>query len=287
MQDINFDFISKLVYEKSGLVLSKDKVYLLESRLAPIARQEGLASAEDLISQVRMKSDMQLQALIVEAMTTNETFFFRDSTPFEIFEQDVLPHMKDNRPAGHRMRIWCAAASTGQEPYSLCMLLKDLEAKYGMLKPEIVGTDISPKVLEKAKAGLYTQFEVQRGLPTMRLVKYFTQQGQNWVIKPEIASMVSYRVFNLLDDYRALGKWDVVFCRNVLIYFDQPTKSSILKRIAAQMAPDGFLFLGAAETTIGVSDSFAPVKGKRGLYQLSSNRDQAAAPVAAPVSASA
>ena len=150
------------------------------------------------------------------------------------------------------------------------MVLKENEAKYGMLKPEILGTDISLQVLHKAQAGVYSQFEVQRGLPMTSLVKYFDQQGQNWVIKPALAANVTFKKFNLLDNFSSLGKWDVVFCRNVLIYFDQPTKSDILRRISQQLAPDGFLFLGAAESTMGVSDAFAPVKGLRGLYRLSS-----------------
>jgi chemotaxis protein methyltransferase CheR len=268
MQDSNFDFVSNLVKQKSGLVLSKDKIYLLESRLAPIARQEKLDDADTLLTSLRTKPNQKLNDAVVEAMTTNETFFFRDNTPFDIFQNCVLPHMVDNRPATHKLRLWCAAASTGQEPYSLRMILNEQAVKMGGRKTEIVGTDISDKVLEKAKSGIYTQFEVQRGLPMARLVKNFDQQGQNWVIKPELRASINYRKFNLLDSYASLGKWDIVFCRNVLIYFDQPTKADIMKRISQQLAPDGFLFLGAAETTIGISSEFTPVKGMRGLYQL-------------------
>lgn len=268
MQDINFTFVCDLVKKKSGLVLSKDKLYLLESRLAPIARQENLADVDALISKIRSTSDAKLIGGVVEAMTTNESSFFRDTTPFETFKDHVMPHMLKNRSLMHKLRIWCAAASTGQEPYSLSMIMKENPASFGALSVEIMGTDISKQVLDKARAGVYTQFEVQRGMPMQLLVKYFSQEGQNWVLKPEIRGMVQYREFNLLDSFGLFGTWDIVFCRNVLIYFDQPTKTDILKRIAAQLAPDGFLFLGAAETPIGITEKFVPVKGRRGLYQL-------------------
>lgn len=273
MQQENFSFISELVKKRSGLVLKQDKVYLLESRLAPLARKEGEASVDDFISKIRQNGSEALKSAVTEAMTTNESFFFRDKTPFEHLTNVILPHMAQNRKAPAKLRIWCCAASTGQEPYSIGMVLKENQAKFGNLKTEILGTDISNQVLEKAKAGLYSQFEVQRGMPIQLLVKYFTQVGENWEIKPEIKAMVAYRHFNLLESFRGLGKWDIVFCRNVLIYFDQETKKDILGRIAGQLAPDGYLLLGAAETVLGISDVFKPVEGHRGLYALSAAAD--------------
>ena len=269
MKQENFSFISDLVKKRSGLVLTMDKIYLLESRLAPLARKEGEASIDDLITKIRLKGTEALKSAVTEAMTTNESFFFRDKKPFDHLSEVILPHMVKNRNSSAKLRIWCCAASTGQEPYSIGMVLKENQAKFGKLRTEILGTDISSQVLEKAKAGIYSQFEVQRGMPIQLLVKYFTQKGENWEINPEIKAMATYRYFNLLDSYASLGKWDIVFCRNVLIYFDQETKKDILDRIAKQMNPDAYLLLGAAETVLGVSDAFKPVEGHRGLYGLS------------------
>jgi chemotaxis protein methyltransferase CheR len=199
-------------------------------------------------------------------MTTNESFFFRDNTPFDLFRDHVLPALAKSRAQNKKLRIWCAAASTGQECYSLAMILKENEALWRDWRIEIVGTDISTQVLEKAKAGVYSQFEVQRGLPIKLLIKYFRQVGEMWQIDNSLRSMVSFREFNLLDGFGALGRFDVVFCRNVLIYFDQPTKQEILARIRATLPSDGVLFLGAAETVLGITDKFKPVTGHRGLY---------------------
>lgn len=261
----DYAFLQGFLKEKSGLVLSEDKQYLIESRLMPVARKAGLGTIADLIAKLRSSGDRTLQTAVVEAMTTNESFFFRDKTPFEHFVDTIIPHLVQNRQRG-RVRIWCAAASTGQEPYSLAMCLKENAAKLGGLSFEIIGTDISHEVLEKAKAGFYTQFEVQRGLPVQLLLKYFKQHGEMWQISPEIRSMVSYRHFNLLDSFSSLGQFDVIFCRNVLIYFDQPTKTDIMNRLAKQMPNDGYLLLGAAETVVGLTTSFQSVPGKRGLY---------------------
>ena len=177
------------------------------------------------------------------------------------------------RARERRLRIWCAAASTGQEPYSLAMILKEMKDKLGGWRIDILGTDISAEVLEKAKAGIYSQFEVQRGLPIQMLVKYFTQAGDTWQIAPEIRAMVQFRPLNLLADFAGLGGFDVVFCRNVLIYFDQETKIGVLNRIARLLAPDGFLVLGAAETVVGLTDAFKPLHDKRGLYAEQGRRE--------------
>jgi chemotaxis protein methyltransferase CheR len=265
MKPADFDYIANLVRERSGLVLSNDKTYLVESRLAPTARKDGFASLEDLISAIRLRRDPKLIDAVVDAMTTNETFFFRDKTPFDIFEQSILPDLVA-RKRGGTIKIWCAAASTGQEPYSLAMIGEALAPKLGGCKLEILGTDISERCLEKAKAGIYTQFEVQRGLPVQMLLKHFKKEGDSWKIEDRLKTSIRYRTMNLLDDFKSLGRFDVIFCRNVLIYFDVPTKKAVLERMAQQVEGPGYLLLGAAETVLGITDSFKPIVGSRGLY---------------------
>ncbi len=263
----DFDFISGLLRNLSGLVLTQDKAYLLESRLMPIARKNGLQSVEELIELVRSTKKEELITAVMEAMTTNESFFFRDTKPFDLFRDEILPQLMENRASKKSFRIWCAAASSGQEPYSLAMILKDTAAKLTGWRHEIVGTDISKDILDKAKAGVYSQFEVQRGLPIQLLIKYFDKMEDQWQIKADIRNMVTYKYFNLLENLSALGKFDIVFCRNVLIYFDPETKGKVLSGIADLMPDDGLLFLGGAETVLGISDRFRPVKGQRGVYE--------------------
>lgn len=274
MRKEDFELLSKILKERSGLVLSEDKVYLLESRLTPIARKKGMETLDDLINEIRLRRKEDLLREVTDAMTTNESFFFRDNTPFDLFKEDVLPALMKNR-ASKRLRIWCAAASTGQEPYSLGIILKEMEAQLSGWTIEIIGTDLSQDVLDKAKAGIYSQFEVQRGLPIKLLMKYFTQAGEMWQISENIRNMVTYKPYNLLDSFGALGKFDVIFCRNVLIYFHQDTKADVLNRLREQMPEDGTLFLGAAETVLGLTDKFKPVSGKRGLYKTSDYMSQA------------
>lgn len=268
MNKSDFDFISSLLLQRSGLVLNDDKAYLLESRLGPVARKHGLGAIGDIVAQLRARPGSPLEKDVVEAMTTNESFFFRDQKPFDQFKDIVLPQLLQARAAQRSIRIWSAACSSGQEPYTLAMLLKEQAAKLQGWRIEIVATDLSTAILEKAKEGLYSQFEVQRGLPITMLVKYFTQAGDRWQISPELRSMVSYRTFNLLDDPRSLGRFDVVFLRNVLIYFDQPTKTKVLERVAKLMPADGYLYLGGAETVLGITDKFQVLPGQRGLYGL-------------------
>jgi chemotaxis protein methyltransferase CheR len=262
------DLLYGVLKEQSGLVLTGDKDYLLESRLMPIARRHGMASVAELVAKMRQLGSAGIQADVVEAMTTNESFFFRDKTPFLNFTETMMPEILKTRASTKRLRIWCSAASTGQEPYSLAICLKEMSERLAGWQIEILGTDISAEVLEKAKTGLYSQFEVQRGLPIHMLTGYFTQVGDMWQIDSAIRAMVNYREFNLLEGFAALGKFDIVFCRNVLIYFDQPTKSQVLDRIAAQMNPQSYLVLGAAETVIGLSDKYSSVPDKRGLYEV-------------------
>ena len=266
MTPFDFEYLRKLLKDRSGLMLSADKQYLVESRLLPIARKAGVNGLGGLVQRMRESGAERLTVEVVEAMTTNETFFFRDKIPFEHFRDTMMPALLAARSAQRRIRIWCAAASTGQEPYSLAMMLKEMGSKVAGWRIEILATDLATDVLEKAKVGTYTQFEVQRGLPIQLLVKYFEQKGDTWQIVPAIRAMVDFRSANLLQNLTHLGTFDVVFCRNVLIYFDQPTKIDVFERIARIMAPDGFLSLGAAETVVGLTDTFKPVADKRGLY---------------------
>jgi chemotaxis protein methyltransferase CheR len=270
MKPDDFDFVSRLLKERSGLVLTRDKAYLLESRLMPLARKRGLKGLDELLNLLKRR-DVTVEKAVVEAMTTNESFFFRDNKPFDQFKSIVLPNLLKARASKKSFRIWSAACSSGQEPYSLAMILKEEGAKLSGWRTEIVGTDLSDDILAKARAGTYSQFEVQRGMPMTLLVKYFKKQDENWAIDAAIKTMVQYKSWNLLQDLRGLGTFDVVFCRNVLIYFDQPTKSKVLQAISQIMADDGVLYLGGAETVLGVSDAFKPVPGQRGVYAVSRN----------------
>ncbi len=276
MNVTDFEMIAQLLKERSGLALNKDKAYLLESRLNPVARKWSFAGFDELAQGIRNNMDEALLVDVTEAMTTNESFFFRDQKPFEQFRDMVLPHLFEHRASERSIRIWSAACSSGQEPYTLAMLLKEMEQKLAGWRVEILATDLSSEILDKAKEGLYSQFEVQRGLPVQLLIKYFKQVGDRWEIDEGIRRMVKFRQFNLLDNPAPLGKFDVVFCRNVLIYFDMPDKIKILDSIANLMPPDGFLYLGGAETVLGTSGRFQVMTGQRGIYALTSP-DQAKA----------
>jgi chemotaxis protein methyltransferase CheR len=272
----DFEFIAQLLYQRSGLVITQEKAYLLESRLNPVARKWDLEGIDALIAALRSKKDEKLTVDVTEAMTTNESFFFRDNRPFDQFKDIVLPHMLEARGSRKQLRIWSAACSSGQEPYTLAMILKEEAAKLAGWKIDIIATDLSTEILNKAKEGLYSQFEVQRGLPITLLMKYFAQEGEKWRISEDIRRMVTYKPFNLLENPSALGHFDVVFCRNVLIYFDQPTKSDVLKRVARTLSADGVLYLGGAESVLGISEAFKPMPSQRGVYVLNTDQKQAA-----------
>jgi chemotaxis protein methyltransferase CheR len=275
---LDYDYLRKLLKERSGLTLSADKQYLVESRLLPVARKAGVDGLGGLVQKLKSPGAEPLIVEVVEAMTTNESFFFRDKIPFDLFRNAIMPTLLTARAAQRHIRIWCAAASTGQEPYSLAICLKEMASRVAGWRIEILGTDLSTEVLEKAKVGIYSQFEVQRGLPIQMLVKYFTQLGETWQVNPEIRAMAQYRSLNLLHNFSHLGPFDIVFCRNVLIYFDQDTKVDVLGRLAKVMAPDGYLVLGAAETVVGLTDIFKPVPDQRGLYAPNSAAKAAAKP---------
>ena len=265
----DFEFLATLLRNRSGLVLTVDKAYLLESRLMPVARKYGHKDLDELVPVLRGANNQELLRDITEAMTTNESLFFRDMKPFDQLRDLIIPGLLKNRASKRQLRIWCAACSSGQEPYSIAMLMKEAASQLTGWRIEIVATDISVEMLEKAKAGIYTQFEVQRGLPVKLLVKYFVQNGDKWTIDPSVRSMVDFREFNLLDNPSSLGEFDIVFCRNVLIYFDQDLKRQVLEKVSNLIPNDGVLYLGGAETVLGVTDRFKPVSGQRGMYALS------------------
>jgi chemotaxis protein methyltransferase CheR len=262
----DYEFVRRLLKTRSGLVLSAEKHYLVESRLLPVARKHGLGNLTGLVARLRGPGAGPITVEVVEAMMTNESFFFRDKLPFEHFRDTVMPALLEARGSSRRIRIWCAAAATGQEPYSLAIALKEMSKTLRGWRIEIIATDLSTEVLEKAKSGIYSQFEVQRGLPVTMLIKYFAQVGEMWQIAPELRGMVKFMPLNLLDSFAHLGHFDVVLCRNVLIYFDQATKIGVLERIADISERDGFLMLGGAETVVGLTERFRPVPDKRGIY---------------------
>ena len=266
MTPVEYEFLRKLLKERSGLELSSDKHYLVESRLIPLARKGGLAGIPELVQKIKA-GNAALTSEVVEAMTTNETFFFRDKIPFDHLRETMLPALMKARAQRRALRIWCAASSTGQEPYSIAMCLKEMGQALSGWRVEILGTDLSQGVLEKSKAGIFSQFEVQRGLPIQLLVKYFAQIGEMWQLNPEIRAMVQHRQLNLLQDFSHLGMFDIIFCRNVLIYFDLDTKIGIFDRLVKVLEPDGVLALGAAESVVGISDRFKPYPDRRGFYR--------------------
>jgi chemotaxis protein methyltransferase CheR len=267
----DYEYLRKFLRDNSGLDLSADKQYLIESRLLPLSRKYGLSGIGELVQKIK-GGPADIMTQVVEAMTTNETFFFRDKVPFDHFRSVIMPEMLRARASRRSIRIWCAAGSTGQEPYSLAMCLKEMSPAIAGWRIEILATDLSREVIEKSRSGLYSQFEVQRGLPIQMLVKYFTQTGELWQVKAEIRAMVQHRQLNLLHDFSELGVFDVIFCRNVLIYFDQDTKIGIFRRLAKANASDGFLALGAAETVVGLTDVFKPYPERHGLYRPSGSQ---------------
>jgi chemotaxis protein methyltransferase CheR len=248
---VEFEFLLKLLKSRSGLVLPAGKPHQLESRLQPLLRRTGLGSVGALVARLRQPGAEPLIVQVVEALARRETWFFRDRTPFDDFTGRVVPALLASRAGERRIRVWCAAASTGQEPYSLAICVAELAAELAGWQIDIVATDLSSIALEKAAAGTYSGFEVQRGLPIRHLVTHFTQEDDGWRISPDIRARVAFRRFNLLDDFAALGTFDVVFCRNVLDGFDDTTRRGVLQRIARLMPPDGTLILGAGETPAG------------------------------------
>ena len=262
-----FDALCEFLRRSSGLVMEQSKKYLVESRVMPIVRREKLSGLEELVLLLQKGQSPKLAKDVIEAMTINETYFFRDKGPFDQFRSVMLPAMIAARQSERRLRIWSAAASTGQEAYSLAMIIEEQAAKLAGWKIEILGTDLSDQVLDKARKGIYSQFEVQRGLPTPMLLRHFNQIGDSWQISEAMRSKATFRQMNLLADYTSLGRFDIIFCRNVLIYFDAARKMDILGRMSRILAPDGFLTLGASESLIGLKTDLVAHPEHRGIFQ--------------------
>ena len=275
MNPEHFETLSKILLSRSGLALTPDKTYLADVRLNPVAKRHGYKDAEELVAALGGFVSENVMNDVVEAMTTNESFFFRDEVPFDNFRDIMLPHFKKTRAAARRVRIWCAACSSGQEPYSLAMILDQLSNQYDGWRFEIVATDISQEMVTRAKSGEFTDFEVNRGLPAVYRNSYFREKEGKWIISPALRAKINFRVFNLLDDPTPLGRFDVVFCRNVLIYFEPATKAAVLERIVKLMPDDGFLSLGAAETVVGISDAFRLSEVGKALYRPKTSIKQA------------
>jgi chemotaxis protein methyltransferase CheR len=278
MTEADFQYLRDMLHRKSGLYLSVEKRYLVDSRLGSLCRRRKIESISEIVRMIRFGANMELENAVIDAMTTNETLFFRDRVPFELFSNVVLPEALERNAATRTLRIWCAAVSTGQEAYSLAMILDDMAARLAGWRVEIVGTDISEEVLQKARSGLYSQFEMQRGLPTPMLLKHFAQEGDQWRISEKLRGMIQLKRLNLLEDTGSLGTFDVIFCRNVLIYFDLVTKAKVMTELARRLKPEGALLLGAAETVIGICDAFTPDRANRGLYRPAGHKMAAVAP---------
>jgi chemotaxis protein methyltransferase CheR len=254
----NYKFLQEYIYKESGIVIERDKHYLLEARLLPVAKKRELHSINDLCGLLRATAGAELRQQVVEAMTTHETLFYRDPGQFEALRKVVLPPLLELRKTSRRLTIWSAAASSGQEAYSLAMLLLEMGLKDWNIS--ILGTDLSEQILGRAREGRFSQLEVNRGLPVTHLVKYFTRQGLDWQLKEEVRRMVSFRTFDLRKSMRTLGPFDIVFCRNVLIYFDQNTKRQILDEIRGTLQSGGYLLLGGAETTLCLAEKFERIQ---------------------------
>ncbi len=266
MNPLDYQYLRTALKARTGIDLSADGQSRIESRLEPVARRHGLGGTAALVRKMR-SGDEGVIAAVAEATTTSETSFFRDKTPFGHLRDDILPALLKARAGKRRLRIWCAASSSGQEPYSIAICLKEAGAALADWRCDILATDLSSAVLEKSSSGIYSQFEVQHGLPIAMLLKYFTKAGDAWQIHADIRAMVEHRQLNLLHDFSQLGVFDIVFCRNVLTCFDQSTGAAILERIARQIEGDGFLALGAAESVAGRSDAFAPIVDRCGIYR--------------------
>jgi chemotaxis protein methyltransferase CheR len=272
----DFQWLSEFLFRQAGMHLSGDKAYLLDSRLTPIARRRGLASLSALIAELQARPTEALRTEVTEAMMTHESFFFRDVRAFEALKTLINDRLRPARARTRKLRVWCAAASTGQEPYTIAMILSEQAQLWRDWSVEIIATDISAPALARARAGVYSQFEVQRGLPIDLLMKYFVQGEQGWEASHKLRSMVNYQQFNLLNAATGFGMFDLILCRNVCIYFDAPTKTKVLTSLSGQLADDGLLLLGASETILG---NTAPLRNT-GVFPGILERSNVAAPLA-------
>lgn len=264
IQAENYRFLRDYIYQESGIVLDDDKHYLLQARLLPVAQESHLASLDALCAALRNSANPPLHKKVVEAMTTHETLFFRDAAPFDALKTEILPPLIEQRKTTRKLTFWSAAASSGQEAYSLAMML--LEMGLGGWNIQILGTDLSEQILARAREGRYLRIEVNRGLPANYLVKYFDRQGLDWQIKDQIRKMVQFEYFDLRKSMRTKGPFDVIFCRNVLIYFDVETKKKILQELRGALFPGGHLILGGAESTLNLDNEFLRVPAGRSVF---------------------
>ena len=269
MRPDEFQYLAALLKRRSGLTLTEDKIYLIESRLLPIARAQGLQDISQLCALLRTRPTEPLLVEITEAMTTNESSFFRDIKPYEHLRNIIFPMQVEKLLPVKSMRIWSAACSTGQEPYSISMCIQEEQARLASWRIDIVASDLAKKVVDKAKEGVYSQFEAQRGLPIQMLVKYFqARPDTSWQLKENIRQSVQFRTHNLLESYDPLGRFDVIFCRNVLIYFDEATKAGVTERMARVLNKTGVLLIGATESLVDPRGLFQPIPEIRGGYIL-------------------
>lgn len=265
----DYAFVANLLRERCALILEPGKEYLIRARLTPVAQRNNLANISLLINRIRLEQSQALVTEVVEAMVTTETSFFRDIHPFETLKKTVLPELIERRRSQRQLNIWCAASSSGQEPYSVALLLKEHFPELATWRINLWATDISQEMLQRSRSGRYSQIEVNRGLPTPLLLKWFHQEGAHWQLEDQIRSMVSFSQVNLASYWPAMPPWDLIFLRNVMIYFDNEVKKQILGRVARVLCPDGYLLLGGAETTLSLDDSFARIESLRaGFYQL-------------------
>ncbi len=269
-----FEYLRKLLRDNAAIVLDGDKQYLAESRLAPLLTKEGFSSVQNMLAQMRVRPSAELHRKVLDAMTNNETWFFRDGDPFEALRTTLLPELIQRRQNERKLTIWSAAASSGQEIYSTAMMIRERFPGLLAWNLNLLATDISAKVLQRAEQGRYTQLEVNRGLPIQLLTKYFEQRGIEWEISAAVRRMVTFRLMNLAEPWLQVQPTDLIFLRNVMIYFDVQTKRKILDRVARTLAPDGYLFLGCAETTLNLSDAFERVQcGKMFCYRLNVKKE--------------
>ncbi|MBM4246977.1 MAG: protein-glutamate O-methyltransferase CheR [Deltaproteobacteria bacterium] len=265
----DFEYVRNLVKERSAIILEPSKTYLVDSRLTPIVRKQNLGSLGDLVARLRNERFGELHRSVIEAMTTNETSFFRDVHPFEVFKKKILPDLIAKRSGERALTVWCGACSSGQEPYSIAMLMRESFPELAAWRTQIIATDLSTEILDRAKRGTFSQLEVNRGLPAPMLVRYFTRNGPEWQVCDQVRKMITFRELNLIDAWPSMPRADVVFLRNVLIYFDIPTKKSILAKVRQVMRPEGYLFLGGAETTMNLDDAFERMQfDKTGCYRI-------------------
>lgn len=268
MTEQDFQFVCRLLHERCAIALENGKQYLVESRLTPLAKRLNLNSIGELVADLRLRPDDERRRQVVEAMVTTESSFFRDHHPFEALRKTAIPDLLDRRRRERTLRIWCAACAHGQEPYSVAMLLRESFPELATWTVSLVASDLSREALQRARLGRFNQIEVNRGLPAALLVRYFEQHGTDWQLAPAVRGMIDFREINLARPWPALPAMDLVLIRNVMIYFDVPTKKMILGRIARLLQPDGYLLLGGAETTLNLDDSFERVEPMRaGLYQ--------------------